>query len=327
MPPQTAGAPPADPNQQPNQPPAVPPQSTMPGAQPMQPMQPGQPMQPQMTSMQQGMPQPGMQMPMQAPMQPGQMPMQPPQLNHAYGHDRMAVISLILGIVSLPAAILNLLTIPIPIVAIVLGIIGFKRNKGMAIAGIVFGAIGIILSVFIFSQGVKIMNGKTKTADPNLSGEVTGVKGDSLETACYTFTMPSVFTTSNITKNTDCNSVLITQESTEDVVITTGEAAVEPDDPDLDAYLQSVGEQSEAAIGSKGVVTDRTFIEIDGVRAYKLTGTQNYLKYKYFAMAIVIPKESYKADAGGEHSAFIIVADSASSENPLDTVIDTWKWK
>lgn len=261
-------------------------------------------------------------------MQPGPAQMGAPmQLNQAYGHDRLAVISLVLGVVSLPASILNLLTIPIPIVAIVLGVLGYKKNKKLATAGIVLAVIGAILSVYIFSVGLNIVNNRTKTADPNLSGEVTGVKGNQLDSDCYTFTMPEEFGASDITKNVDCSSVLITSDSTEDVVVNSVASTFAADSPQIDEYLESVGAQSEAALGGKGIVTDRTFISLDGARAYKISGTQNYLKYKYFTMIIVVSEKSYNTDGAGEVSAFVIGADSATSPSTLDKVVESWKWK
>ena len=59
-----------------------------------------------------------------------------------------AIASMILGIIGLLAWILPLIGAPVTITAIVLGIRGLKSEKsGMAIAGIVMGVTGLVLTV------------------------------------------------------------------------------------------------------------------------------------------------------------------------------------
>lgn len=60
------------------------------------------------------------------------------------------IASMVLGIVSLVFFCLWYLSLPCAILAVIFGILGVKSlNKGMAIAGIVTGAIGLLISIFI----------------------------------------------------------------------------------------------------------------------------------------------------------------------------------
>lgn len=61
------------------------------------------------------------------------------------------IASLVLGIVALVFFCLWYISIPCGILAIIFGILGIKTvNKGMAIAGLITGCIGLIVSIFIF---------------------------------------------------------------------------------------------------------------------------------------------------------------------------------
>lgn len=63
-------------------------------------------------------------------------------------HYVMAVISLILGIFSLGAWLLPICGVPISIIGLVLGIVGRSSSRrGMAIAGLVMGALGLLLAI------------------------------------------------------------------------------------------------------------------------------------------------------------------------------------
>ena len=73
----------------------------------------------------------------------------------------LGIAALIAGILSLPAAFTIVRRIPARRLAIVLGFIGYRRartgeatNGGMAIAGIVLGVLGIILSAVLIAVGV-----------------------------------------------------------------------------------------------------------------------------------------------------------------------------
>lgn len=63
----------------------------------------------------------------------------------------MAIAALILGIVSVALCLYWFIAIPVGIVAIVLGVIARKRGvgAGMALAGIITGAVGAVLGLII----------------------------------------------------------------------------------------------------------------------------------------------------------------------------------
>lgn len=63
---------------------------------------------------------------------------------------RLCIASMILGIVALVFFCLWYISIPCGILAIIFGIKGVKTaNKGMAIAGLITGSIGVIISILI----------------------------------------------------------------------------------------------------------------------------------------------------------------------------------
>jgi len=60
------------------------------------------------------------------------------------------IASLVLGIVAIVFFCIWYLSIPCGILAIIFGILGIKStNKGMAIAGLITGAIGLVVSIMI----------------------------------------------------------------------------------------------------------------------------------------------------------------------------------
>lgn len=60
------------------------------------------------------------------------------------------ITSMVLGIIAMVFFCLWYISIPCGILSIIFGILGVKStNKGMAIAGIVTGAIGLVISIFI----------------------------------------------------------------------------------------------------------------------------------------------------------------------------------
>lgn len=71
------------------------------------------------------------------------------------------IASMVLGIIALVLCCVFYISIPCAIVAIVFGVIGLKaEKKGMAIAGVITGSIGIVLAIafvifmFVFSFGM-----------------------------------------------------------------------------------------------------------------------------------------------------------------------------
>lgn len=101
--------------------------------------------------------------------QPGSYPGGSPPPEPYYGYpppptqprNGLGIAALVIGILAIPAALLMGGGIPLGIVALVLGIVGWRRSKrgeatngGVAIAGIVLGALGIVVSVALIAIGV-----------------------------------------------------------------------------------------------------------------------------------------------------------------------------
>lgn len=129
----------------------IPPQQVM--GQPVAPPPPPPPPPPYMEQMPhpQSTMAPYQQPPQNQPYQPYQ-PYQPPT---ADSKKPMAITSLILGIVSVIFCCFMYLSIPCGIIAIILGAIGLKSmSRGMAVAGIVLGIIGIALPLILILLAV-----------------------------------------------------------------------------------------------------------------------------------------------------------------------------
>lgn len=246
------------------------------------------------------------------------------QLNPAYTNHKLATASLILGIVSLPASILNLLTLPIPIIAIVLGIVGLKQKKNFAVAGIILGVIGIILSSVVIVVGLNVEH--HKKALQAVSPLSHGVSGSDLSSTCFSFTLPEVFTKDDVQKNSDCITTLVTANSTDDLLVNSSSLASPVADSDKDAYLKNISAELLSQIGSKVEVSSTKFVTLDGVRAYQVTGTETYGNYKYFGILAALAPKDYISVTGVKLRAFAIAYDSSTSQDRLDKLAQSWHW-
>lgn len=84
-----------------------------------------------------------------------QMPQQP------QGGAGLAIASMVLGICSIVFCCLGYIAIVIAIVGLILGIVSLKgqrAGRGMAIAGIITSAIGLILLVVLLIVGFSVMD-------------------------------------------------------------------------------------------------------------------------------------------------------------------------
>lgn len=74
----------------------------------------------------------------------------PPTQEAPKNKKGLCIASLVLGIVSLVLFCIWYLSIPCGILAIIFGVLGIKSmNKGMAVAGLVTGAIGLLVSMIV----------------------------------------------------------------------------------------------------------------------------------------------------------------------------------
>ncbi len=99
---------------------------------------------------------------------PGGYPPAPPQPYAGYGapmpaapKNGLGIAALILGLLSLPAVFSVVGGFALGILAVILGFVGYRRarsgaatNGGMAIAGVVLGILGIIVSAVMIAVGV-----------------------------------------------------------------------------------------------------------------------------------------------------------------------------
>lgn len=90
----------------------------------------------------------------------------------------MAIISIIAGVLAILASCLWFIAAPLGIAAIVLGVIGRGRAKrgeagggGLAMAGIITGAIGLVLTLVLTLVGVSLLNQFENCTDPSLTAE------------------------------------------------------------------------------------------------------------------------------------------------------------
>jgi len=251
----------------------------------------------------------------------GGMPPQEMKLNPAYSHDKLATASLILGIVSLPAAILNILTLPIPLTGLVLGIVSLKQKKSFALAGIILSVIGLILSAVVLIVGLHIEHNKNK------SSSNYGVQGSLLSSSCYKFNLPSNFSSKDVLKNTDCTSELLNSGRTEDLLVNSTSLSADISQADQDSYLSHVMDEFASSLGSKGQITNKKFITLDGGRAYEATGSESYANYKYLGAIVALSPKAYFANDGTKLQLFIMAFDSASKPNVLDSLVQSWQWQ
>jgi len=94
----------------------------------------------------------------------------------------MAIAALVLGLLSLPATFTVIGGILLGLLAIIFGVIAVRRfnrgqggGKGMAIAGIVTGALGLVLSIILIAVGVSLLN---SSAGKNYQSCVKQANGD-----------------------------------------------------------------------------------------------------------------------------------------------------
>ncbi len=90
----------------------------------------------------------------------------------------MAIIAIVAGVLAILASCLWFIAAPLGIAAIVLGVLGRGKAKrgeagggGLAMAGIITGAIGLVLTVVLTLVGVSILNQFEDCTDPSLTAE------------------------------------------------------------------------------------------------------------------------------------------------------------
>ena len=264
----------------------------------------------------------------QFPPQPSTNPMQPMQLNPAYTGNGMPIASLILGIVSLPASILSIFTIAIPIVGIVLGAIGIKKNKGLALAGIILSSIGLIISIGILALGIHTVLNDNKAASSSSSGSVV-TTGNSVSTACYTFDLPAPFSNADQKKNQDCVTEFLNTGGVGDLVVNAVPVSQTVSSTQEAAFARAQVNQMESSLGSEFTEILNKTIVVGGQTAYEAVGTEQNTgtAYKYGDFMAVLAPKAYSSTSGSQLQLFIFATDSLTQVSWLDHVAGTWQWK
>lgn len=93
------------------------------------------------------------------------------------GRNGMGVAALVLGILAVLTCWIIYVSIPLGVLAIVFGVIGRGRarrgeatNAGSAMAGMVLGIIGVVLSIALVAAGVAFLHSKTGHCIQNNQG-------------------------------------------------------------------------------------------------------------------------------------------------------------
>lgn len=241
----------------------------------------------------------------------------PMQLNPIYTkNNKLAIASIILGVISIPAAILTIFTIAIPIVGIVLGALSIKKQRGLALAGLILSSIGLALSIGIFVFAL------TKTSNAKVV------------TDCYSAKLPKGILEDNLRINEEC-SILGKNTLETDSIATVGYDFDQDDKPsevESDKYMDTAIEMMKGALENekvKGKVLSEDVIQLDGVKAKMLKFTQNSNKNKYrygTVVYTVTPKKYSSGDKDGMWN-FFAGCDSQNNQNCLENTIKSWKWK
>jgi hypothetical protein len=218
----------------------------------------------------------------QEPAQQNFMPNPTPQQQKSSALPIWALILSILGIVT---GIVVFLSIPLALVALILGIVALKKRatrKGMSIASIVISAftLVVIVPIMLFITLVAF-NGVTDVANRAVVAAENRAAGDRfVDTPCFTFTAPTGYDISDLASS--C-AVILTDTSTRDTQTsspTEGFIVITPINEDVSnenrvfAYLESAYENIFDAETAEVLDTNGYT-----VYSYKSNDEPNYRSY------------------------------------------------
>lgn len=108
-------------------------------------------------------------------------PTNPASQQHDHGRpsprNGLAITSLVLGILAIPLGFFSIPGIALGILAVIFGGIGIARardrvsNKGMAIAGLATGIVGIGIGTFVFIAALRIASDCQDVYGPDMTDE------------------------------------------------------------------------------------------------------------------------------------------------------------
>ncbi len=265
-----------------------------------------------------------------APSSPGQFQPPPPapmQLNPVYTqNNKLAIASVILGIISIPASLLTLFTVAIPIIGVVLGILSIKKQRGLAIAGIILSSIGIALTIGLLVFGIMhVKKNGTSTSKSNSTSQASAAAGETIDTDCYSVNLPNGLEKSDIQENEGCKLKAVNKNSTEDFVVYKFEDEVKTE-AQANKYFESGIEGGKSGIESAGGhITSEKSVTLDGAKAYRISSSEAEGNYKYGETIYALRTEAIST--GVKATFYAIACDSQSNKNCLDNVAESWKWK
>lgn len=237
------------------------------------------------------------------------------------------VVALVLGILGIFTSGLLVVGMAIPVGAIVLGSMGLKTSRrGMAIAGIILGAIDLTLSIIIllflgtillFTNGAANL-AKNLPASPSPSPSVSQFANT---TYCYSVDTPIDYgvVTSGVNKSDTrmCHLSFVptATDSHEQVNIYAP----------LSDYTSLEAEYAAAkAVKHTGGTATFEKVDIDGLPAYK--STIDYIAYKEYEYLLYNPK-GYVLSNGKTVHAFSALFGRQASSDTATTTMDTFTWE
>ena len=288
----------------------IPPQSAPPPAPiPQQPVQPNPPAQQPIAQAvpTSAMPQ-GLVMPTSQP--------QTPVGSKAYSN--LAIASIVMGGLSIPASLLSILTAFIPILGIVFGAISLKSSKkGLAISGMILSIVGLILSVAVLIIGISEENKPKTTSTPAVSK--TSIS-NSVSTDCFITTLPEDFTTSVISSKCDIEAKAKNSREEVSIVAITPEQGYNTADFEAEntnaliKIVQSVDPTISIVKQSKTTFSNQP--------AYyaEITNSANQKGAVYYI---------YTSSTYGEpkYQLFLVTLDTLDGFDTLETIKNNWQWK
>ena len=209
--------------------------------------------------------------------------------------ETKVIIGLIVGILSVPAALIPIAGFVLGITGVILSTTSYKNYKhAMTIVAVVFSSIGILLSILAFAYNI------------------THLAGTSISTQCFTTainnnTSPPTVDSNNCTMSSNgINKFKVDSDNISGVSDATAQSA-------FSTALQDTASTNNITVTSKGNIT------FHGATAYYLSGKNSTGESVYVVMA-------YKPTNG--KNIFIMSRSGASSTISNLGVMDSkWNWK
>ena len=210
--------------------------------------------------------------------------------------ETKVIIGLIVGILSVPAALIPIAGFILGIAGLILSTTSYKNYKhAMTIVAVVFSSIGILLSILAFAYNV------------------THLAGTSVATKCFTTSInnndssPTVDSDKCTMSSTGINKFLVDS----DQIAGVDEATAQPA---FSTALQESASTNNLTITSKGNTT------FHGAPAYYVSGTASNGESGYLLMA-------YKPESNGKNVLVLTRSAQNSKISNLGIMDSKWNWK